>query len=135
LLLGSSCVKTLLKILVKSTPWVNFIYILRARFLYKSALPRFSLYTFWPRDFLAPKYWQKNEHVKRWWNWPKAWGLDEISSSENRKKAFLKGERSRQRKWDKERIAIKKSCCINSHDFRRCSIKKPSHDFRSLQNL
>ncbi len=26
-------------------------------------------------------------------------------------------------------------CCINSHDFRRCFIKKPSHDFRSLQNL
>jgi hypothetical protein len=26
------------------------------------------------------------------------------------------------------------SCCINLHDIRRCSIKKPSHDFRSLQN-
>ncbi len=26
-------------------------------------------------------------------------------------------------------------CCIISHDFRRCFIKKPSHDFRSLQNL
>jgi len=25
-------------------------------------------------------------------------------------------------------------CCINSHDFRRCFIKKPSHDFRTLQN-
>ncbi len=25
-------------------------------------------------------------------------------------------------------------CCIISHDFRRCFIKKPSHDFRSLQN-
>jgi len=24
-------------------------------------------------------------------------------------------------------------CCIISHDFRRCFIKKPSHDFRSLQ--
>jgi hypothetical protein len=30
---------------------------------------------------------------------------------------------------------LKYSCCINSHDFRRCFIKKPSHDFRSLQNL
>ncbi len=27
------------------------------------------------------------------------------------------------------------NCCINSHDFRRCFIKKPTHDFRSLQNL
>ncbi len=27
------------------------------------------------------------------------------------------------------------TCCIISHDFRRCFIKKPSHDFRSLQNL
>jgi len=26
-------------------------------------------------------------------------------------------------------------CCIISHDFRRCFIKKPSHDFRSLRNL
>ncbi len=31
--------------------------------------------------------------------------------------------------------ARKLSCCIISHDFRRCFIKKPSHDFRSLQNL
>jgi hypothetical protein len=41
-----------------TTPWVNFINILRF-FLYESASHRFSLFTFWLRDFLSQKYWWK----------------------------------------------------------------------------
>jgi len=51
------------------------------------------------------------------------------------------GERERGRDRGSERKVIVNYlmlmfiCCIISHDFRRCFIKKPSHDFRSLQNL
>jgi len=38
---------------------VNFINILPANFLYKSALGSFFLVTVWLCNFLAQKYWQK----------------------------------------------------------------------------
>jgi len=48
------------KMLIKSTPGVNYIYILCTRFLYKSALHSFSLVMFWRKKHFRTK----NMHVK-----------------------------------------------------------------------
>ncbi len=45
-------------------PSVNFINILSANFLYKSAASSFSLITFWLCNFLAQKYWPGSYPIK-----------------------------------------------------------------------
>jgi len=51
---------------LKLLPRINFINILRTRFLYESALSSYSLVTFWQKKHFCTK----NAYIKCWWNWP-----------------------------------------------------------------
>jgi len=57
---GSTCIKAVCRTLMKLSPGVNFINILRSTFLYASVLCGFSLVTVCLCDFLVKGFWCKS---------------------------------------------------------------------------